>query len=516
MDPELQGKLDEINGKIDAVLEEQKATNAKLDEVLGVADEEAPADAADAEAKAKPLLKKAEDLKKRHATLCASRDRLMETAKAQQEQTSIRVAAARESRIVGGNRITPAATSTPPAKLHTDDQGRTVGFFEPTDEQVTVRVGQTKDAVRRQSYHQQKRQNLQALKASGYKPWGEFKNAADFIRAGFEGHQHSSFRERANKHFAAVSGMSEGIGSDGGYTVMPEFAGGIIDRVFMNDLWGRTDNYPVTGNNITFLANAETSRATGSRHGGLQGYWLNEGGTITASKPTLREVTLKLAKLGVVVYLTQELIDDGGFALQEYVSRKATEEFEFMIGDALINGTGVGQPLGILNCPSLVSVAKETLQTAATLQTENITKMYARFFAPNRGSMVWLHNQDIEPQLFTMVLGIGAGGVVTYMPPGGLASTPNATLMGREMLPTEFNATLGTQGDLIAADLGQMLSISKGGLMQAVSMHVQFLTDQLALRFVIRLNAGPWENAPLTPYKGSNTQSSFVTLDTRA
>mgnify|MGYP001604531555 CR=1 FL=1 len=41
----------------------------------------------------------------------------------------------------------------------------------------------------------------------------------------------------------------------------------------------------------------------------MRGYWLSEGGTITSSKPTLREVTLRLAKLGVVVYLTQELID---------------------------------------------------------------------------------------------------------------------------------------------------------------------------------------------------------------
>jgi HK97 family phage major capsid protein len=86
-------------------------------------------------------------------------------------------------------------------------------------------------------------------------------------------------------------------------------------------------------------------------------------------------------KLGVVVYLTDELMDDTGQALQEYVARKASEEFNFMIGDSLVNGTGVGQPLGMLNAPSLVSVAKETGQSAATLQTENIVKMYARFYA---------------------------------------------------------------------------------------------------------------------------------------
>jgi len=102
------------------------------------------------------------------------------------------------------------------------------------------------------------------------------------------------------------------------------------------------------------------------------------------------------------------------------------------------------------------------------------------------------------------------------MPPGGLSGSPYENIIGRPGLVTEFNASLGTQGDVILADLGQILSISKGGVMQAVSMHVQFLSDQLALRFIIRLNATPWENAAITPYKGSNTQGNFITLDARS
>ncbi|MSR60301.1 MAG: phage major capsid protein [Planctomycetaceae bacterium] len=413
------------------------------------------------------------------------------------------------------NGVKPEAN--PIGGVKTDVEGRVTGYFEDTDEKVTLQFGDDKQAQRRQSYTEQKAQNRRLLKSSGYKPWGEFKSLTEFIRDGLNGHQTFPFQDRARKHFAAVQGMSEGVGSDGGYTVMPEFASGIIDRVYGNDLWGRTDNYSLSGNNMTFLANAETSRANGSRHGGMRGYWLSEGGAITSSKPTLREVTLKLCKLGVIVYLTQELIDDGGYALQQYVSRKAAEEFSFMIGDSLLNGTGVGQPLGILASPSLISVAKESGQLAATLAVENITKMFARFYAPNLSGALWLRNQDVFPQLGTMSLGIGAAGVTVYMPPGGVSGAPYDTLMGRQTMTTEFNPTLGTQGDLILADLGQILSISKGGVAQAMSMHVQFLTDQLALRFVLRLNAGPWESSPITPYKGTaNTQSSFVTLDARA
>lgn len=400
-----------------------------------------------------------------------------------------------------------------------DEQGRVISYFEPTDEDITVRFDNP-GAIRRETHALQRRSDWKRLRQSGYKPagkGGEFLSYGDFVREGMANPNGQKFRNRVEKHYLAVQGMSEGIGSDGGYLLMPEFASGIIDRIYGNDLWSRTDNYTVNGNNMTFNVNAETSRANGSRHGGLRGYWVGEGGTITASKPTLRQVSLKLVKLAVVVYLTDELLEDTGTALQQYVSRKAAEEFNFMIGDSLINGTGAGMPLGMLNAPSLVSVAKESGQAAATIVPENVAKMESRFFAPNNGNSVWLKNQDTGPQLNLMTLGIGSSGQVVYMPPGGMSAAPYATLQGRPVMDTEFNATLGTQGDIIKADLGQMLSISKGGIMSAASVHVEFLTDQVALRFIMRLNATPWESAPITPYKGSaNTQSNFVTLDDRS
>jgi HK97 family phage major capsid protein len=407
--------------------------------------------------------------------------------------------------------------------LRRDEQGRVTGFLEDTDE--TVELQPTTDRAKadtRRSYRDTKRHVAKQLKSAGYKPWGGFSSFTELVRMGMEaGGADSKFRDTHAKHFEpvrkAVQGMSEGVGTDGGVTVMPEFSNKIIDRVYSNDLLARTDSYTVAGNNMTFLVNAETSRATGSRHGGLQAYSVGEGATITKSKPTLRALSMKLIKVGAVVYLTDELIADGGQALEQWVARKVAEEFNFWIGDGLVNGTGVGQLLGILNAPSLVSVAKETGQTAATLQAENIVKMYSRFYAGNLGNSVWLHNQDIGPQLDLLTLGIGAAGIAVYMPPNGLADAPYGTLRGRPLLPTEFNATLGTQGDLILADMGQIISITKGGIVQAVSMHVEFLTEQTALRFTMRLNARPWESAPITPYKGSsNTQSNFVTLDARA
>jgi len=352
----------------------------------------------------------------------------------------------------------------------------------------------------------------------GYRPYNTFKSFGEFIKTGLidRAWDTQEFRAKHRTHLKAIQGMSESVGADGGFTVIPEFSTEIYDRVYANDLFNRTDNYTVAGNNMTFMANSETSRATGSRHGGLRGYRIGEGVTIPDSNPGFRQLTLKLKKYAVVVYLTEELLSDSGVALEQYVARKAAEEFNFMVGDDIINGNGAGAMQGILASPALVSVAKETGQAADTLVYENILKMWSRMYAPSRANAVWYINQDIEPQLFSLNQAIGTGGFPVYLPPGGLSGAPYATLMGRPVIATEFNATLGDQGDIILADLGQYVTISKGGIAQAQSMHVEFLTDQTALRFIMRVDGQTWENSPITPYKGTATQSSFVTLDARA
>jgi HK97 family phage major capsid protein len=400
--------------------------------------------------------------------------------------------------------------------IHRDIDGRVTGHWADTDESVTIVSGRDDLSGPRAGRQLKARAAMRSLVRQGHQPWGEFKSLSDFVRSGLDGHQSSAFRDRCKSHFKAIQGMSETIGSDGGFTVMPEFNYQIFEHVYSNDLVSSTDNYTVGGNNMTFLANAETSRLDGFRHGGLRGYWTGEGQTITASKPTVREIQMKLQKLAVIVYLTDELISDSAQALEQYVTRKASDEFNFMIGNALFNGDGVGKPLGVLNAPSLLAIAAESGQAPTTIVSANIIKAQNRFFAPYFSNANWYINQDCMQQLMQLTLATGTySGQLVYTPPTGLSALPYGSLGGRPLKPIEFAGTLGSQGDITLADMSQMLSISKGGIAQAVSMHVEFLTDQLALRFTMRMNAAPWENSPITPYKGTNTQSSFVCLAAR-
>ena len=357
--------------------------------------------------------------------------------------------------------------------------------------------------------------------AEGWQGCGksEFKSFGDFLKSGYAAKGQGEWRKQALTPYQpvmkAVQGMSEQVGADGGFMVYPEFSKSILERVYENDIFDQTDNYTVGGNSLTFTRNAETSRANGSRHGGVRGYWVAEGGSLTKSNPTLAQVSLRLKKCAVLVYLTDEILQDTGSSLEDYVSRCAAAEFNFMLGDAVFNGSGAGQPLGITNGGSLVSVAKESGQAADTIVSANIDKMWSRR-AMGSNKYQWFHHQDCGAEIDDLGFDVGNGGVPLYRTNNSIAEQSPQTLKGAKRTETEFNATLGDANDIILADLSQYLTISKGGITQEASIHVEFLTDQTALRFVMRVDGRPWEDTAVTQYKGSNTQSAYINLAARA
>jgi hypothetical protein len=192
-----------------------------------------------------------------------------------------------------------------------------------------------------------------------------------------------------------------------------------------------------------------------------------------------------------------------------YLSPASLLEIQFLVEDAVINGDGAGKPLGIMNSGAVVTQAQEGGQTS-TFTVANAAKMYGRLWAPSMANAVWLMNQDVYQQ----VLQLSASNTLAFIEPGRIADAPRGMLLGRPIVPTEYNSSLGTLGDVVLADLSQYVLADKGGIQSASSIHVQFLTDQTCFRFVYRVDGQPLWNAVLTPYKGSNTTSPFVTLAT--
>lgn len=321
-----------------------------------------------------------------------------------------------------------------------------------------------------------------------------------------------------NQQYAAVVGMNEGISSEGGAFIPPQFMAKVMSRINAGaSLLPRTDQYTIPADTMTWPRNLETSRATGSRYGGIQTYWRGEGAAPTAKFPKVGKFTLNLHKLISLAGVTDELLRDAnGSVLEQYLTSAFSEDMGFEVDAAIVAGTGAGQPAGLKDAACAVSVSKETSQAAATINPQNIVKMWSRLWAGCRSNAVWLINQDTEPQLNLMSFGLGTSGQMLYMPPGGLSASPYATLMGRPVIAVEQCETLGTKGDIILTDLKHYITASNGGPVAATSAHLYFDTDQMAFRLTFRIDGAPWWASALTPYKGTATQSCIVTLATRA
>ncbi|MGJ4888936.1 phage major capsid protein [Bradyrhizobium sp. HKCCYLRH3099] len=324
--------------------------------------------------------------------------------------------------------------------------------------------------------------------------------------------------QRAEVSFdRAPTGMGELDPSAGGFMVQTDFSTAIFARAYdMGQLLSRVRKLSISSasNGIKIPGIDETSRATGSRWGGVQSYWLGEGGTAAASKPKFRLIELDLKKLMANWYVSDEMLADAS-VVNSIASEAFSEEITFMTENAIVRGSGSGQPQGYLNSAAKITIAKEIGQASTTILYENILKMWSRMWGRSRQNAVWFINQDVEPQLYALSQVIGTAGVPVYLPPNGISGQPYGVLFGRPVIPVEYASTLGTEGDISLVDLSQYVLADKGGVQAASSMHVAFLTDEMVFRITYRVDGESIWHSPLTPFQGTNTLSPFVTLANR-
>jgi HK97 family phage major capsid protein len=280
---------------------------------------------------------------------------------------------------------------------------------------------------------------------------------------------------------------------------------------------------PLERNTIKLPRVDESSRADGSRAGGIRGYWMAEAASITDSPFKVGQMTLTLHKAGALGYITDEMLEDAP-ASGMFLERLLTKELIFTVEDSIVNGNGSNKPLGLIAANCAVSVTKETNQTADTVWGDNLTKMWARLFAPCRKTAVWLVEQSVEPFLFSATLAGRFGsestsvdGIPLYYPAGSLLNQGEyGILMGRPVIPVEYCPVVGDVGDIILWDPASYVLVDKaGGPKAASSIHVQFLTDQTTYRVVYRVDGQPTWDAALTPNSAGDTLSPIVMLAAR-
>lgn len=317
----------------------------------------------------------------------------------------------------------------------------------------------------------------------------------------------------------AATGNSEFADSDGAAFVPIQIAADIWERTTEDEtnLLSMVDTIPVSGNNFTQPAWNDKTKASGVLYGGASAYWTAEATEMTATKPTARKIEWKLNKLYVLFAATEELLEDT-VALDSRLATVAAKCFTHKINSAIVRGTGVGMPKGILNESCKITVAAVSGQGTNTIVGANISAMWKRRAPGVPNNLVWLYNVDIEDQLDQLNFTTGSNtntayGQFMYLPVGGLRELQQPRLKGRPMYETEHCSALGTEGDLILWDPQSYGAIVKtSGIRSAVSMHLRFAYDESLFRWTFRMDGRSYWDDVFTPAAGA-TRSPIVTLN---
>ena len=337
---------------------------------------------------------------------------------------------------------------------------------------------------------------------------GKFKNMADFWHAIAPSVRLSAPGDTRLKV------LNESSGDQGSFLVPEEFRANLmVTALEASIVRSRATVIPMPSGNTKIPFLRDTTHAS-SVYGGVIAYWTEESGSITASEPTFAQVALVARKLAAYTSVTNELLADNAVGLAALLGRIFPEAIAWFEDDAFINGNGAGQPLGMLNAPALISVAKETGQAADTIVWENLINMYSRMLPASIPRGVWVANINTFPQLAVMSLSVGTGGSIVWLPQG--IDGPPASILGRPLIFTEKSPTVGDANDISFLDPSQYLIGDTQSVTAAASEHVRFQNDETVYRFTERVDGRPWLDSAMTPANGSTTLSAFVGLAARA
>ena len=313
---------------------------------------------------------------------------------------------------------------------------------------------------------------------------------------------------------AAASGQNETVGAEGGFLVQDQFSSEMIKRAFGESVLApRCSNITLGANANSLSWNERSDYDEQDANRNIQVYWTDEAATMTAATAKFARQQMTLEKLTGLYYATDESLQDAQ-SLEMLVDEWFNEEFSFKLDQAILRGDGVGKPLGVYNSDADIAQAKESGQTADTVNATNIAKMYARMDASCLAGAEWYINQEVFPQLIVATL----GDIPIWTPPAsGISGAPGGLLLGKPLNFLDHCSTLGDVGDIMFANMSKYRLITKGGLSKDASIHVRFLFNETAFRFTMRINGQPvWSNTVTPSQATTHTRSPFITLAARA
>ena len=254
--------------------------------------------------------------------------------------------------------------------------------------------------------------------------------ASDAYRKNFWNAMRSKAPDRS-----ITDALQIGTDSEGGYLIPDEFERTLLSGLEENNIFR-------TLANIIQTTSGDRKIPIVASHGSAA--WVDEEGAYSESDDAFAQITLGAYKLGTMMKVSDELLNDSVFDLENYLSGEFARRIGNAEEDAFINGDGVGKPTGILAAKGGGEIGVTT-SSGTAFTADDLINLYHSLLTPYRKKAVWLMN-DSTVQFIRKLK--DSNGQYLWQP-SLVAGTPN-TILGCPVMVSRYMPEIGAGNKAVA------------------------------------------------------------------
>ena len=353
-------------------------------------------------------------------------------------------------------------------------------------------------------------------------PWA--KSWGAYMRAITDPHD-SAARQFIAKVMASRplnAGLGERIPAEGGFLVPEVLRSQVLSYMTAAIIRPQAMVLPMGSLRLAVPTLDNPTQASSTQAlGGLTFAFTAEGASVTTSAPAFGRTVLNARKAAALINAPNELVDDGAGAFGDFLARVIADGYAWFEDDTFLNGTGVGEPQGIISAPCAVGIDRSNSDLVTFLDVVGMYKALhphskQKATMPGVRGATWLLSATAMDQILELYYNPAGSEVV---PPSGWFSAGDgysvgASILGVPVVVTDHQPALGTTGDVVLADLSQYL------IGDRLEMYVErskagptFIADTSDFRVKSRVDGRYWIQSSTTTEAGQ-TVSPVVVLDT--
>lgn len=225
--------------------------------------------------------------------------------------------------------------------------------------------------------------------------------------------------------YEAVNALQIGTDSEGGYLVPDEYESTLIEKLHDENI---IRQYAA----VIKSSNGDKKIPVVAGYG--EATWTDEEAAYTESDDSFGVITLGAHKLTSIIKVSEELLNDSAFDLEQYISKEFVRRMAAAEENAFINGTGTGRPTGILQ----TAETGKTTAAAAAITADEVIDLYHSLRSPYRKNAVFIANDSTVKAIRQLK---DSNGMYLWQP--GLKEGQPDTLIGNRIISSAYMPEIG-------------------------------------------------------------------------